>query len=227
MGTCTGPVWPDKNRQMSIKMWRYFVKKSVELVDTRRGKTRERVVHSSNPCNDHYLDFYLSTIPNLLLKMFVRCLTSYLVPRPKIILRGWPILKNEMANAFRYYKWTSTTAMTTPYFICLAWMSPAVRPDDGIKSGQNISKSDPKRSHCSFYLKMIFSKTVQKVAKYLGFSSKKNCCLDLTIVAQSGRTGRNDLPYASYRPGAQNKAVCLERKSNQLRICSRQYETST
>ena len=106
-------------------------------------------------------------------------------------------------------------------------MSPAVRPDHGIKSGQNISKSDPKRSHGSFYLKVMFSKTVQKVSKYLGFSSKKNCCLDLTIVAQSGRTGRNDLPYASYRPGAQNKAVCLERKSNQLRICSRQYETST
>ena len=64
-----------------------------------------------------------------------------------------------------------------------------MRPDDWIQSCPNLSKSCPKSSHSSFYLKIASFKITWKVSNYFGYFCKKICRQELSKIAQSGHTG--------------------------------------
>ena len=70
----------------------------------------------------------------------------------------------------------------------LSW---SVRPDVGVKSSPNVSKSCPNSSNGNFYKRMRFFKNAQKVAQSFGLLLLENLSPRTFKIIHSGHTGRN------------------------------------
>ena len=82
----------------------------------------------------------------------------------------------------------AATATTISLQICNCMLL-VVWPDVGEKVAQFFSKSCPKSSPCSFYIRVRFLRIAQKVANYWGFFCWILCCQELSKIAKSGHTG--------------------------------------
>ena len=89
------------------------------------------------------------------------------------------------------------------------------------KKQPNFSKSCPKCSQCSFYIRVTIFEIAQNVANHFGLFCFKFCCQELSKIAQSGHT--------AYYPRRQTDGVLLFllRYDNELPApCWRQRQAS-
>ena len=93
-------------------------------------------------------------------------------------LRPWQTKVGLIRRTLQVTKLVNLNACTCP-----------VWPDVGVKSSPNFSKSYPRSSHNSFYVRVRFFKIAQNDANNLGYFCEKFCHQKLSKIAQSGHTG--------------------------------------